>query len=1079
MSTINPFRILWIMLLPVSFCLHVAGQSGTGFRISGRITDSVSGRPLAGASISYEGKQRYGTTTLDGSFELVLRRLPDTLQVSFAGYKTKSYAIKDTSRARSFELRMSPDARELASVSITTGIQELSKERSTGAFDLVGNEQLNRGVSTDILSRLEGMASSVLFSSTAGGSREISIRGLSSLRNTIASPLIILDNFPYEGDLSNINPNDVQDVTILKDAVAASIWGARAGNGVIVIRTRKSNFNQALRWQINSLYTQTAEPRLYDYPMIKAPDFIETERWLFGKGYYDAALNNTTSRPVVSPVVELLWKHKNGHLSTEALNTALNSYAANDVRSNFLQHIYRPAQTLQNNLQLTVGGNQLSMLASGGYDKQILTLQGDEASRATARMELSGRPIKGVEWGAGIIYTGTTSNKTSEGGFNGINIGGGKAGFIYPYAQLADENGNWVPYEKDYRQGFTDTAGGGLLKPWKYNPVLERSTKQQESLLHHYLGRLFLKWQLANFLEAELRWQQERSFGNTNSTWGEDSYFVRNLLNRFSQISAGQVTNNIPVGGIQDKKAANELANNYRLQFNGRHRWAQWNLEGLAGAEARSVVWDGSEFRNYGFNANTLSVANVNYVTAFPQYANLSGPAQVPNRNSLSGGTNRFLSVFMNAALQWRRQYQFNMSARKDASNILGVSTNQSGVPLWSVGVGWRPSLADWWKNRKVESLGIRITYGSSGNVDNSLSPLTTISYSPASGSIINQSYAGIRTPANASLRWEKVYQTNLGIDFSLFKKRISGNIDLYQKMSTDLLVPVSPDPTTGQSQVTINTGDLRVRGIDLQLNTVLVPGAFNWNIDWLLHWNDSKILNYPLSPQQGNAYVGLEKTINPREGYPAYGVYSYVSSGLEGAAGNPVGWLNGEVSQNYGAIVSTTTAQDLKFHGSARPVFFGSVRNNWSWKGLSVSANVLLKWGHYMRNNSIQYSTYFGNWVGHSDYYKRWQQPGDELHTYVPSMQYPVNNFRDNFYINSEVLVQKADYLRLLDLQFSCQIPEKWKKKLKLRQCQLYGLWQPGYLLYQANNTNVDPETVDGVRAPAAWSVGLRFGTL
>ncbi|HSC54480.1 MAG TPA: SusC/RagA family TonB-linked outer membrane protein [Phnomibacter sp.] len=1072
-STFIRSVLLWSLLCTT---LMASSQNDAPYRLRGMVLDSATRKPLAGASIAAAVRQWMNAA--DGSFSIELQKLPDTLIISFVGYRPLRFIVGLATVQQNLVLLMQPEENGLATVTVTTGMQELGKERSTGAFDLVSNEQINRGVSPDLLSRLEGMASSVLFSTTAGGSRDIDIRGISSLQNSISAPLIILDNFPYEGDVRNINPNDVQDVTILKDAAASSIWGARAGNGVIVIRTKQAGYQQPLRWQVSSQYTQTQEPRLFDHPVMAATDFIGTEKWLFDKGYYNSTLSNTTSRPVVSPVVELLNKNRNGQVSNEELAQRLAAYSQQDIRNDFLQYIYRPAQVWQNTFQLTVGGPQLSLLAGVGYDKQLSTLIGDESGRTTARLELNSKPLRWLQWGAGIIFTGTESNRSSDGGYNSISIGGGKTNFIYPYARLQNDSGQWLPYEKDYRQGYTDTAGGGLLYPWKYNPVLERDQRMNSTTGQHYLARLMLKLQMASWLQAELRWQQERSFSNTNQSWNEGAYFTRNLVNRFTQISNGQLTYNIPTGGIQHQRRDEMLSNNVRVQLNGQYRWQHWELNALAGAEARASETDGADWRNYGYDPGTLSVASVNYVTAFPQYGNLAGAAQVPNGNSLSGGNNRFVSGFANAGLSFQKQWLLNLSARRDASNILGVTTNQSGVPLWSAGLGWKLSSTPWWKSKQVETLGLRLTYGSSGNVDNSLSPLTTISYSSASGSIINQPYAGIRTPANAALRWEKVYQWNAGIVFSMLHRRISGSIDLYQKHSKDLLIPMDPDPTTGHTLLTLNAGELRVRGADLQLNTMLLDKKFRWSIDWLLQWNQSQILDYPKSPALGSVLVGNEKSINPQEGFPAYGVYSYRALPLDGSTGNPVGVLNNEASQNYISILSTTPASGLVFHGTSRPPFFGSVRNNFSWAGFTVSANIMMKWGHYLRNRSIHYNNLFASWAMHSDWYRRWQQPGDEANTTVPSMVYPNTSARDNFYTNSEVLVQKANYIRLQDVQVNWQLPPKWMKKVGMRNAQLYGLWQPGYYLYRASGNKVDPESADGVQQPASVSLGLRFGT-
>ncbi|QGW28296.1 SusC/RagA family TonB-linked outer membrane protein [Phnomibacter ginsenosidimutans] len=1045
--------------------------------LRGQVLDTEDRKPLPGATILQYRDRQQVTADAAGRFVVPVRWTGDTLLVSFTGYAPLIRYIGRRDSGQELRLMLEPLDATLAAVTVTTGMQELRRERSTGSFDRVGQALLNRGVSADVLSRLEGVASSVLTSTSSGGNRSISVRGVSTLRQSMTDPLVILDNFPYAGDVSNINPEDVLDVTILKDAAAASIWGARAGNGVIVIRTKKAGMQQPLRVQVNSQYTQTAVPRLMDLPVMGTADFIATEQWLFEKGYFNAALNNTTTRPVVSPVVELLQRQRLGLVDATTVAATLEGWAARDVRRSFLEHVYQPAGMQQHHVQLTMGGPQLSMLLSGSYNRQSASLQGDGQERLTGRLELTGKPNKRLELGAGMLFTGTKQWQRNAGGYGELSIGGGKSTAIYPYYAFYDADGVAVPYEKDYRQGYTDTAGGGLLAMWKYYPLAERELQLTERGQQHVVLRMHARLQLHRYVQAELRWQQEQGWQQREQAWDGEAYYVRNLRNRFSSLQNGQVTSALPAGGILDREEGRQLLNQWRLQLNTDVERHDWGLHAIAGAELRQMDSRSAAGRYYGYDAQTLSSAQVNYLQVYPLYGNVGAASQLPVNQAQSGLADRFVSVYGNAGLQWRRQYQLNMSVRKDAANLLGVGTNKRGVPLFSVGLGWQPTAAAWWRWQWVDRWQLRATYGSSGNVDNSVSPLTTITYYPAAGSIVNQPYAGIRTPANAALRWEQVYQWNVGMDVAMWQQRITGSVEWYEKRSKDLLIPVVPDPTTGQSLVTMNAGRMRVRGVDVQLMTALLRGKTELRIDWLLNWNKSLITEYPLSSTVGNTLVGMEQTINPRAGFPAYGVYSYVMTGLDAATGNPVGRLDGMASQQYGTIISSTVSDSLWFHGSSRPDFFGSVRPSVGRGGWKLSVNVLWKWGHYYRNRSVHYQNLFASWVTHADWAKRWQQPGDELRTQVPSMLYPNSSLRDNFYSNSTVLVERANSIRLQDVQVSYDLPKRWCKRLQLQQCNWYGLWQPGILLYKANSRGVDPEWPDGLRQPLAWTVGLRVG--
>ncbi|RZM05526.1 MAG: hypothetical protein EOO88_54750, partial [Pedobacter sp.] len=188
---------------------------------------------------------------------------------------------------------------------VNTGYQNLPKERATGSFVLVDSRQLNRKVSSDVFSRMEGITSGLLFNKNTtnsnSGDLDLSIRGRSTLFANY-QPLIILDNFPYNGDLNAINPNDVEKITLLKDAAAASIWGVRAGNGVIVLTTKRGKFDQPLQVSLNSNVTLAGKPDLfYNRNYLSSSDFIDLEKLLFDKGSFDDALNDKVSYPIVSP----------------------------------------------------------------------------------------------------------------------------------------------------------------------------------------------------------------------------------------------------------------------------------------------------------------------------------------------------------------------------------------------------------------------------------------------------------------------------------------------------------------------------------------------------------------------------------------------------------------------------------------------------------------------------------------------------------------------------------------------------------------------------------------------------------
>ena len=246
--------------LLIFFVLAITTISSVAQTVKGRIIEQGSGKPLAGVNITLVNGSTSNTQSgANGNFSFLLPAGKYSLKATYLGYKPVAINIH-LPLADSLIIEMESEAQQLAEVSINTGYQTLPKERATGSFTKVDEKLFNEQVSTNVLARLEHTANgfSVDRKTNGGG---IMIRGLSTI-NGPRSPLIVLDNFPYEGDLENINPNDVASITILKDAAAASIWGARAGNGVVVITTKRAAFSQSINVAFNANTTFTEKPDL-------------------------------------------------------------------------------------------------------------------------------------------------------------------------------------------------------------------------------------------------------------------------------------------------------------------------------------------------------------------------------------------------------------------------------------------------------------------------------------------------------------------------------------------------------------------------------------------------------------------------------------------------------------------------------------------------------------------------------------------------------------------------------------------------------------------------------------------------
>jgi hypothetical protein len=244
------------------------------------------------------------------------------------------------------------------------------------------------------------------------------------------------------------------------------------------------------------------------------------------------------------------------------------------------------------------------------------------------------------------------------------------------------------------------------------------------------------------------------------------------------------------------------------------------------------------------------------------------------------------------------------------------------------------------------------------------------------------------------------------------------------------------------------------------------------------------EVTDYPQEPTSLNSYfidaslAGNSYYITPTEGRPLYGIYSYRWAGLDPATGDPLGYLDGEPSNDYAAISSivNTPVEDLVYHGPALPPVFGALRNTVSYKGWSLSLNITYRFGYFFRRRSVYYSELFARYITHSDYEKRWQQQGDEAHTNVPSMVYPASSARDLFYSRSEVLVEKGDNIRLQDVRLSYTMDRNRFATLPVRQVEVYCYASNVGLLWRANGQDIDPDFPDQ-KLPLSISFGIKAG--
>lgn len=1074
---------LLTMLLPA---LQVSAQTNASppvVYIQGKVIDAATGKPLGGATVALYRAGISNITNTQGKFVFNNVTLPDSLFISLIGYKAQQQVVSSNAP---ITILLEQTTRSLDSVVVSTGYQKIPKERATGSFELVNNNLLNRSVSTSVLNRIENVTSGVLFNKgDAANTDALLIRGRSTIYAN-AAPLIVVDNFPYDGDINNINPNDVESITVLKDAAAASIWGARAGNGVIVITTKRGKTNKPLI-QLNTSITFIQKPDLLNTSSISSSDYINLEKYLFEQGYYanDELYDSWDyGHPPLTPVVELLIAKRDGTMPSAEADPQIEKYKAYDVRSDMEKYLYRTGFNQQNALSVSGNTANINYYFSAGWDKNISNLAGADNNRISLRTQNTFRVNDKLQFDAGISFIQSNSKAGNNPGY-GLNCGYGKN--IYPYARLADDNNMPAVLVKDNRLAFTEQAANAGLLNWQYNPIEDIAENELSTADADYTLNAAVRYNILNGLQAAITYQYEHAAVTTNDYHSATSYFARNIINSFTQVdvATGALSYPVPVGAIMNITSGSLQSHQGRATLSYNKSWKQKHqLALLAGWEIKDLQQQKNTNRLYGYDPDRSIVAtNIDYVTKFTQYYNIYLQSNITNAVSVQHTTDRFISSFANASYTYNNTYTLSASAREDAANLFGVATNQRGTPLWSAGAAWQLNNEKFYNICWLPQLKLRATYGYNGNISRLATAFTTVSFFSANTTPLTT--ATIINPPNEKLRWEKVNMLNLGIDFASKNRIIAGSIEYYHKTATDLLGQAPADPTTGLSDESGesffygNVAAMKGNGVDVNIASKNITGKFNWQTDWLFSYASSKITKYLLPA--GNASTSNLQInsfyINPVVGRPVYSVYSYQWAGLDANTGDPMGIMQGKSTTDYNAIMQQSI-DSIQYHGSAQPVCFGAVRNTFQWKQFSLSVNISYKLGYYFRLSSLNYTSLFSTWSGNADYAQRWQHPGDEQHTNVPSMVYPANSVRDDFYNYASVLVQRADNVRLEDISLSYDLDKSITRALPFQHIRLYLYVANLAVIYIANSKHTDPYynniPADGKRFSAGVTISF-----
>lgn len=1051
--------------------LLLMGTSGTGWSQQSRMVEGtvrdLDGNPIS-ATIRHAGGLRLA---VNGAFSFELSRLPDTLRFTAVGFAVVTRVVTGPG---TIHVQMSPVVQDIKEVVVSTGYQTLNPNEVTGTITLIDEKTIQSRVGGTILDRILGHSSGItqLVGKQEAGTG-ILIRGLGTINGPL-EPLIVLDGFIYDGDIDNINPNDVEHVSILKDASAASIWGARAGNGVIVITTKKGKFDQPMQVSFQMDQSLQRPANLDTQWGLDAKTEIEMEKYLFEMGHFN---NTIRSRPYqqLTPVLEILLQQREGKLTQSEADRAIAFWEKQDTKKNYLEEFYTQARHQNYNLQFTGGSERNNYMMGASYSHNLSELHA-RSSRLNIRFNNQYKITDKLSLAANLQLS---QQKQRD--------GRPAYGTITPmnrrinYLAFRDDEGQPLPIDREYRGSYTDSIGAGRFLDWKYYPAedymhTDRTTNKMELFSTVSLGyNPFSNLSLTGSFQYQIQTRDQSSHN------GIDSYYTRNLINQFTQINAntGVLSYVVPMGGILQSTSASVNSFTWRGQANFKERFGGHLISAMAGVELKgSGTRSTIHATQYGYFEDPLAHTLVDAMTRYPHFIT-GAQVRVGGSSSLQRTDYRFASFYGNVAYSYLNRYLLTASARKDGSNVFGANTNDRWTPLWSAGMGWEISNEDFYQDRVFSKMKVVATYGVSGNVDMTKTASPIGFY--GTNSLTQLRYARISTINNPDLRWERLSQVSARIDLEHKSRRMFSSINLFKKYGSDLYAQ-APFDFTGwglSSTILRNAASMQGYGVELDLRTINLKSTdFEWSSSLFFNWNDNKTTAYYVGTNYSELAqlltYGSGNRINPVIGKSLYSVAAYKWAGLD-EYGNPVGYLNGEPSTDYlqMLVYGRQQGDNITYLGSGTPLFFGSLSNQVRYQSLTISMNLGYHLAYFIRKG-YQLANGVVNGSFHKDFAKRWQTSGDEKSTSVPAFLYPVNTQRETFYAASEVHIIPGDHIRLDHIKANYTFnTSHWARPF--RQIDFSVGLENGPLLWKKNKFGLDPSFPDGNDPQIRWTTGLR----
>lgn len=1085
--------------------------------ITGKIEDGNTFHVMAGASIKIETQSvstktnqegiiesvSIGTVTdKNGKFILEIPADTKSVMVSYLGYESRIILINEDQTH--YNVTLTPISSEVSDKNkiqevIITGYQKIEKRKQTSAVSTVKMDNINQAGVASVDQMLAGQIAGVAVTpqtGSPGGPTKIRIRGTASLSGP-QDPLWVIDGLPLEGNdvpnftdkdnidqlqnfsIAGLNPNDIEDITILKDAAATAIYGARAANGVISITTKKGKKGN-MRVNFSADTFVTSRPDFDKLNLLNATEKVDLELML-------AQRSDLTYRADKGEVMRILMK--NGQLDAfrsgglDGLNS-LTRQQIDGLRNNntdWGKLLYRTAINKQYGLSLSGGSDRSDYYFSLGYYDEEGTTIGTGFKRYNLTLKNNYKISDKLN--AGISIFGTQSERESF-------VTDADAS-ISPINYSRNANPYFTPYNADGSYRYDQDIDGFENRYIPFNFLEERNNTSYTLKNQSLKAIMDLEYKVAKDLKLTSQLGMQYDSNKTEKYAGQETYFTRKMREGTRYYKDGAYRYFLPDGGVKQNWDNSFFQYNWKLQatystkINSVHE-----IDVMAGTEIRKTEDNTTLTRAFGYD----EISRRSTAMVFPS-SNFAAERKYETYREMPPVVNAYASMFATASYTFAQKYTFFGSVRYDGTNLFGVNKKYKYLPIWAVSGSWLVTKENFMKDlTAISNLRLRASYGLQGNIDRNTSPFFIGEYYDTTilpgtkENIIN-----VVSPPNDKLRWEKTTNVNLGLDLGLFQNRINLTADVYSRKGTDMISMKETPLETGFEYTMMNWGSLTNKGFELAVSTRNINNDnFKWTTTINFAHNKSNVLS---EQPRDNALLPS------REGLPVNAVFALKTAGMD-ENGNPMFWKGNEkikaedffklfdVYADFlpGQLVDTKLSNaELRnlftYVGDRDPKFTGGIINTFKVRNfdLTVSATVNLK------QTVMRTPSYRGMDLDRGrNYTKDIYEAGTSLPGITSSEMdsnpgWMANKWfadnRSNAYSLLDVWAKEISYVRISSIRLGYTLPKEFTSPMGISSLRLSVEGRNLFVFSNGYKGYFDPETYGNIYAqPIAKSVTVGF---